>query len=55
MVRGVLRQEKKNSDSRVFERFGFSFNPGGGVLPNILGVSVPHGSQNPDPISDQNV
>ena len=28
---------------------------GGGVLPNILGGGVAHGSQNPDPISDQNV
>ena len=28
---------------------------GGGVLPNILGGGVPHGSQNPDPISDQNI
>ena len=27
----------------------------GGVLPKILGGGVPHGSQNPDPISDQNV
>ena len=27
----------------------------GGVLPNILGGGVPRGSQNPDPISDQNV
>ena len=27
----------------------------GGVLPNILGGGVPHGSQNPDPISDQNI
>ena len=27
----------------------------GGVLPNILGGGVLHGSQNPDPISDQNV
>ena len=25
------------------------------ILPNILGGGVPHGSQNPDPISDQNV
>ena len=30
-------------------------SPGGGVLPNILGGGVPHGSQDPDPISDQNV
>ena len=29
--------------------------PPRGVLPNILGGGVPHGSQNPDPISDQNV
>ena len=28
---------------------------GGGVLPKILGGRVPHGSQNPDPISDQNI
>ena len=27
----------------------------GVVLPNILGGGVPYGSQNPDPISDQNV
>ena len=25
------------------------------VLPNILGGGVPHGSQNPDPVSDQNI
>ena len=25
------------------------------VLPNILSGGVPHGSQNPDPISDQNM
>ena len=29
--------------------------PRGGVLPNILGGGVPHGSQNPDPILYQNV
>ena len=28
---------------------------GWGVLPKILGGGVPHGSQNPDPISDQNM
>ena len=28
---------------------------GGVVLPTILGGGVPHGSQNPDPISDQNI
>ena len=27
----------------------------GRVLPKILGGGVPHGSQNPDPISDQNI
>ena len=26
-----------------------------GVLPTILGGGVPHGSQKPDPISDQNI
>ena len=26
-----------------------------GVLPKILGGGVPYGSQNPDPISDQNI
>ena len=29
--------------------------PGGGGLPKVLGGGVPHDSQNPDPISDQNV
>ena len=28
---------------------------GGGILPKSLGGGVPHGSQNPDPISDQNI
>ena len=28
---------------------------GGGVFPKVLGGGVPHGCQNPDPISDQNV
>ena len=30
-------------------------NPQGGVLPKILSGGVLHGSQNPDPISDQNI
>ena len=31
-------------------------SPGGrGVVPKRLGGGVPHGSQNPDPISDQNI
>ena len=29
--------------------------PGGGLLPKLLGGGVPHGSQNPDSISDQNI
>ena len=29
--------------------------PGEGVLPKCLGGGVPNGSQNPDPISDQNI
>ena len=43
-------------DQRVDFHWGISrgFLPGG-VLLNILGGGVPHSSQNPDPISDQNV
>ena len=33
----------------------FLSRDGGEVLPKILGRGVPHGSQNPDPISDQNI
>ena len=33
----------------------FGGGGGGGGLPKILGVGVPHGSQNPDPISDQKI
>ena len=34
---------------------GVTHLTGGVVLPNILGGGVPHGSQKPDPISEQNV
>ena len=35
---------------------GCGLYPGGvGVLPKVLGGGVPHSSQNPDPISDQNI
>ena len=30
-------------------------SPPGGTLPKNSGRGVPHGSQNPDPISDQNI
>ena len=50
--RSYDRQKPKKSDVYIMVRT--SVTPGG-VLPNILGGGVPHGSQNPDPISDQNV
>ena len=48
-VRGCLRDTGYEFHSGMISNFP------GGVLPNILDGGVPHGSQTPDPISDQNI
>ena len=44
-----------NHDKQITLSSLSSSSPGGRVLPKILDGGVPHGSQNSDPISDQNI
>ena len=47
--------EKLANSVRNHLQVSFSWNLSRGGTPTILGGGVPHGSQNPDPISDQNI
>ena len=48
------RDQTKTNGNRQ-EEMWIIYSGEGGLLPKMLGGSVPHGSQNPDPISDQNI
>ena len=50
---GGREGERKRRGGERKRREGGS--PPGGTLPKNSGRGVPHGSQNPDPISDQNI
>ena len=55
VLHSVLLESFRKLEKQTSSLLCLSLGRGGGVLPKILGGVVPHGSQNPDPISDQNI